>query len=161
MMISMKIEAIIIYIVIPIVAAAIGGTITLFGVKATIKNQEKGEKKKRINSIRPWIYFSDGINGMVDTSIALFPDNYAEEVDSAKVGMFIINTDNGIALLDRIESETCIYKPKGLNLIDKSSKIAVYLYSKNRVETLRGFMLFIKDVDGNEYRYPVKMSFYD
>ena len=80
-MISMKIEAIIIYIVIPIVAAAIGGTITLFGVKATIKNQEKREKESRINSIRPWIYFSDSISGMVDASISLFPENYDEKTE--------------------------------------------------------------------------------
>lgn len=156
-MISMKIEAIIIYIVIPIVAAAIGGTITLLGVRATIKNQEKEERKKRINAIRPWIYFSESISGMVDASISLFPENYDEKTDTADVGTYIINTDNGIALLDRIESETCIYKPNGLNLIDKNSKVSVYLYMKNRVETLKEFELFIKDVDGNEYRYPIKM----
>lgn len=158
MMISMKIEVIIIYIIIPIVAAAIGGTITLLGVRATIKNQEKEEQKKRINTIRPWIYFLESYSGMVDASISLFPEHYDEKTDTADLGTHIINTDNGIALLDRIESETCIYRPNGLNLIDKNSKVAVYLYAKTGVETLKGFVLIIKDVDGNEYKYPVKLS---
>ena len=153
----MKMDAIIIYVIIPIVAAALGGTITLFGVRATIKNQEKREKESRINSIRPWIYFSDSISGMVDASISLFPENYDEKTDIAELGTYIINTDNGIALLDRIESEKCVYKPNGLNLIDKNSRVILSLYPKSRMETLKGFALFIKDVDGNEYRYPIKL----
>lgn len=138
-------------IVIPLCSALLGGGLTLLGVRLAIKDQSKKEEYARKAAARPWIFSCEEHIPSEKKMYKMVPDSDCS--DRGTVAGNIKNTDNGILILDCAESEAVRYTPDGDNVVDKNSAIELVIHLKNRVETLKGFHLYIKDVYGNRYCY--------
>lgn len=144
-------------IVVPFCSALLGGGLTLLGVWLTIKDQNKKEEAARKAAVRPWIFSCEGHIPKNKKTYRMIPDlNYSEY---EWIAGNIKNTDNGILILDCVESVTesgtfrCI--PYIDNVVEKNSAIELVIHLKNHVKTLKGLHLYIKDVYGNRYGYKI------
>ena len=71
----------------------------------------------------------------------------------------IKNTDNGIVILDRVETENNRYYPEADTVVEKNQMFELkvrWIISGN--ETLKDVRLFVKDIYGNEYQYPASLD---
>lgn len=143
-------------IIVPLCSALLGGGLTLFGVWLTIKDQRKKEEVARKAAVRPWIFSCEEYIPQDKNIYSMVPDSYGTE------NMFIAgnikNTDNGILILNCVESETARYIPDGDYVVDKNSAIELVIHLKNRVETLKRLHLYIKYVYGNRYCYKMILN---
>lgn len=139
-------------IIIPLISAIIGGGLTLLGVIITIKNQEKSSKKSAIDSVKPWIFsFPRPSPNLIRELIMATSHDYN---DFAPFEVFIKNTDNGIAIIEKVSTENNVYYPLFGKILDKNTKTNLCIYLGER-ETLNDMILHIKDVYGNTYKYKI------
>ena len=143
-------------IVIPLISALFGGFLTLLGVKMTITAQNKKEDIARKASVRPWIFTcEEHVPGDKKTYAMEAEPNHNER---GFIAGNIRNTDNGLLILDYVESRTVQYVPTGDKVVDKNSSIELVIFLKDKVETLEGFHLYIRDIYDNRYRYSLIME---
>ena len=138
-------------IVVPLVAAFIGGFLTLAGVWLTIHREKKAAKDNKRASVKPWIYSLDAIEHYDHNSantILLGCDTTVR----TQLQFIIKNTDNGIAIIDRFETENNVYLSKAGKILDKNS-VTHLLVNLGENETLEDMYLYVKDVYGNTYQY--------
>lgn len=143
-------------IIVPVCSALFGGGLTLLGVWLTIRDQSKKEEAARKAAARPWIFSCEEYIPHNKKTYSMVPDS--DDSEDMFIAGNIKNTDNGILILDCVESEAVRYTPDGDNVVDKNSAIELVIYLKNRVETLKGLHLYIKDVYGNRYCYKITLN---
>lgn len=143
-------------IIVPVCSALFGGGLTLLGVWLTIRDQSKKEETARKAAARPWIFSCEEYIPQDKKTYFMVPDS--DDSEDMFIAGNIKNTDNGILILDCVESETVRYTPDGDNVVDKNSAIELVIHLKNRVETLKGLHLYIKDVYGNRYCYKMTLN---
>ena len=68
------------------------------------------------------------------------------------ITFLIKNTDNGVAIIYRYETETKKYVPIVGGILDKNSISYVHVFPVQG-DTLNDMYLYIKDIYGNEYKY--------
>ena len=143
-------------IVVPVCSALLGGGLTLLGVWLTIKDQNKKEETARKAAARPWIFSCEEYIPQDKKTYFMVPDSdYSQDMFISGI---IKNTDNGILILDCVESEAVRYTSAGDNVVDKNSAVELVILLKNHVEPLKGFHLYIKDVYGNRYSYEMPLN---
>lgn len=138
-------------IVIPLVAAFIGGFLTLAGVWLTIHREKKVAKENTRFSVKPWIYSLDAIEHYDHNSANTILLEGDTSINS-RLQFVIKNTDNGIAIIDRFETENNVYPPKAGKILDKNSVTHLNI-NLGENETLKDMHLYIKDVYDNTYKY--------
>lgn len=149
-------------VIIPLIAALIGGGLTMWGVVYTIKSQRKDEEKRRRDAVRPFLYSCPKEPGYQKPIMKMYvfsnPDEPCMGQDMAYFGI-IKNTDNGIMILDRVETENNRYYPEADTVVEKNQMFELkvrWIISGN--ETLKDVRLFVKDIYGNEYQYPASLD---
>ena len=142
--------------VISLISALIGGGLTLIGVLCTLKAQKKEESNSRKLEAKPWLFSFDDRQEYDPTGMVSYRmevgGTYHFGTNSYFMGV-IKNTDNGIALLDRVVTKNSIYYPSCGNVVDKDTLFILSIVLANRTETLQDMYLFVKDIYGNSYRY--------
>ena len=140
-----------------IISAIIGGCLTLLGVYITLKEQDKKDAETRKLSVKPWIFSYEHVHLTSEhTECIMVPDS---DFSNAKITGKIKNTDNGILILDYVESENAIYKPNNSSfVVEKNSVIELIIFLKDKVETLKSMSLYVKDIYGNQYRYELILN---
>lgn len=144
-------------IVVPIISALIGGGLTLWGVRKTIEYEKNNEKENLKLAVRPWIFNVDPMEDY-DYKSSKFFNLITQDFNFVDHMMFIIkNTDNGVAIIDRIETEQMTYLPSNGNILDKNMICTINVYI-DAGETLKDWILYVKDVYGNEYPYQLEVD---
>ncbi len=152
----MNCEQVITSILVPLVSACIGGGLTLLGVRLSLRSERKKEEKNRIDSAKPWLYSLDRREDQDWKSVyeLFFSSDGRIDPTQKPTTIIIKNTDNGIAILDRIITETTEYYPVAGKVIEKGKKAHLYIqWAKS--ETLVNMRLQLHDVYGNEYCYEI------
>lgn len=143
-------------IAIPLISALIGGGLTLLGVRCTLKAQEKEYTINRKLEAKHWLFSFDERQDYDPTGMVRYRmemgGTYHFEKNSCLTGI-IKNTDNGIALLDRVETKTNTYYPSCGNVVDKEALFVLSIVLAEGTETMQNMRLFVKDIYGNSYKY--------
>lgn len=148
-------------ITVPIICALLGGGITLGGVWATIKNEAKKDREARRIAAKPlaFSYQIDYKELKSDNSKRLVYSMISKSGKGSLVVSGIIkNTDNGIMMLDRVESACSVYYPDQNRVVDKNTVIRLDIYLEDRVENLQDAYLYVKDIYGNQYKYAIDFT---
>lgn len=142
-------------IIIPLASAFVGGFITLAGVWLTIKRDIKREADNHVKSVKPWIYSinnlkSSDYQGLNDIVMATSV-NYESK---SSILIIIQNTDNGVAIVDKLVTEKKVYYPIISSIIGKNSVMRMFV-NFEKGETIKDMYLYVRDVLGNQYKYEV------
>ena len=144
-------------IVIPLVSAAIGGGLTLLGVWFTLRNQTKKEERQRRLNVKPILLSYDKRRGLCNESLQVYRMEIGGTLTAADdpfATVYIKNTDNGVACLNRIETENNQYFPSCGNIVEKNELVQVVVVLANDcTETLKKPCLIVDDIYGNSYKY--------
>lgn len=149
----------IIYVLIPLISAIIGGGLTLAGVVVTINWETKQKKQEEIEKVKPIIINYDYAAIESNERFPIF--NFYAVDDSVKTehvfDCLFKNTDNGILFFDYIESERKKYLTFDGAAVDKNTVFCVII--RNIIgESLKGFKIYCHDILGNEYYYEAKYN---
>ena len=161
-------------IIIPMISAIIGGGLTMWGVYVTIKDQhEKDAEAQRLEAesdserrrleAKPWLFSYDEAQDYDVKKVQYYCMDLSGDMNMRGRGAGILtglikNTDNGIMLLDRVESENHVYLPSTGNIVEKGSLIQLIIWLSTECETLENMRLYVKDIYGNTYCYPMKLD---
>lgn len=138
-------------IIIPLVAALIGGGLTLIGVLVTIRHENKKRCEEKILSNKPYIYLINPLQKYDDNAIDYVLTN--DEVNSNKRDGFILkNTDNAILIIESLVIDGIEYLPKYGNVVDKN-KTAIININNVIPRDDSSIVLTIKDSLKNVYKY--------
>ena len=155
-------KEILIYIVIPIISACIGGGLTLIGVLLTMKYENKKRKEEIKAANKPLFYVIDPMQQYDNKNSSDF-DFVNEEIGTSRSFITIIlkNTDKTILVLDYISINSIKYYPKNGNIVDKNTIFNVYIHipTGEKVDYNSNIVFSIKDSVGNNYKY--KLSYKD
>lgn len=145
-------------IIIPLISAFIGGFITMLGVIITIRSEKKKEAKNAIKAIKPWIFSLDycNDNDIENANMICLSDGNPIN-HSVDAHILIKNTDNGIGIIEKMQTEKNTYYPTIGKLLEKDrvTKLNICFGSG---ENLRNMLLTITDIYGNKYLYEVFME---
>ena len=142
------------YIIIPLLSALLGGTV---GVFFTIVYESRQRKKAQKLAFKPWIY-SSGKNVSFDSNSLneiVFGNSNFEFADISSLYIYLHNTDNGICVLKRFQTESKAYYPNQNSIADKNSISRIQIVFEPG-DTLKEMELYIEDVFGNLYIYDVE-----
>ena len=137
-----------------LMAALIGVLGTLLGVIITSCIENKRRRKELIFMNIPiivnWSIYNDS------NAITIALESEGEYSDSI-TGVFK-NTNNGIAFIDYVKTETKTYYPVNCSTVDKNTVFNLLL---RRIggETLKKCTIFCHDVFGNSYYYTAHFCF--
>lgn len=144
-------------IIVPVCSALLGGGLTLIGVYLTLWKQDRKDAETRKLSVKPWIFSYEHVYLPSDhMECIMIPDS---DISNAQIAGNIKNTDNGILILDYVESADTVYKPNNSSfVVEKNSVIELIIFLKDKVETLKSMSLYVKDIYGNQYRYELILN---
>ena len=143
-------------IIIPLLSALIGGFVTMLGVILTIKHEQKKAAEERKQDAKPWLFSMDDKENFDCTKandIILMADATLE----GRPGLCILikNTDNGVGIIEKLQTKNNTYLPTVGRVLDKNSISYVHFFFAPH-ETLTDMFLHISDVYGNKYMYRVE-----
>jgi len=147
-------QEIITQIAVPIFSAIIGGGMTLWGVKMTLRKEQKAEEAQKKAECMPFL-FSVNDQATVDLDSVIhytFGLGKASE-DIAFVGVQgrIKNIGQKAYILDRIETPNFTYVPLDGSVVDVGRVCQVYIYAEDNLDT--EWTLYVRDLLGNQYKY--------
>ncbi len=143
--------------IISVFCAALGGVITLLGVRWTILYNQKQEKEKEKAVIRPIFYRIDPFQGYdTEGAMELFFRFQKKGKMYQEVSGTFKNTDHAIMKIRSITMGDLIYYPQNGNVIDKNMLFSLRILT-NQIPKKRDILMEIEDVLGNPYFY--KMCF--
>lgn len=143
-------------VVIPLLSALISGGLTLIGVYLTLRKQRKSDLELKKLSVKPWLLSCAQDKSKEILIYKMIPEHTTEYRTDIFLESKIKNTDNGIAILDCVRTENCVYYPAEDYIVDKNTVIKLVIYlNLNDEETLKQMYLYVSDVYGNHYRYPL------
>lgn len=140
-------------IVIPIIVGVLGCLVTIYGIKMTFQHEKKVQERKTIDDAKPWTFTLDAaesVNHKEKNRIIL--KGSAPASNSARIVFIIKNTDNGVGIIQRFQTESTTYLPAIGRVLDKNSCTEVCIML-NEGECLKNMYLIISDVYGTEYKY--------
>ena len=140
-------------IIIPIVAALLGGGLTMWGVAWTLKAQKKERDEDARLAVKPVFYRLHPMQDYEYKDAQEFAMCCSEN-PTWKVYAIIKNTENGILILDRLETANNVYYPHHGSVIEKNTVINLHIGLVDG-DTMEGATFHVKDVLGNEYVYAV------
>ena len=143
-------------VMVPLGSALIGGLLALLGVLITLCREKEELKKERIEKAKPILnnYSLTAVDRSNFVPVFVFKSNEGENINILE-GVFK-NTDNGIAFIDYIKTETKTYMPVDSVTVDKNMVFRIQL--KNITgESLKFCSIFCHDIYGTKYSY--KASF--
>lgn len=107
-------------VIVPLGSALIGGLLALLGVLITLCREKKELKKERIERAKPILinYSLAAVERSSFVPVFIFKSNEGENINILE-GVFK-NTDNGIAFIDYIKTETKTYMPVDSATVDKN-----------------------------------------
>ena len=149
-------------IIVPLLAALIGGGMTLIGVIITIrhdnKNREEDRKRELIQRAKPILINYAGHRG-AETTVLYFSESGKEEGGKTIFGSFK-NTDNGILTVDKIvaASGNLTYLPVAYSTVDKNTAFIIGITLANYKETFDGWTMYVHDIYDNPYCYRMKFN---
>jgi len=140
-------------IIIPILAAFLGGGITMWGVVRTIKYERKNAQEQAIQAAKPWIFSLDALEHYDYKNAGDIKLEGNSPLRKESTLQFILrNTDNGIGIIEKFVTEKNEYIPVIGRILDKNSinHVTVFL---NKNESLKDMHFIVRDVYGNRYNY--------
>lgn len=142
-------------IVVPLLSALIGGLLTMLGVVYTIKNERNKSEEQTIQDAKPWLFSLVPLDEYDYKKASTIILRGSEPLDENMKLQFIIkNTDNGVGIIEKFETENNVYFPCVGRILDKNS-ISHVDAVVNKWETLKDMFLYVKDIYGNRYKYKV------
>lgn len=146
-------------IVIPLLSAFIGGFVTMWGVILTIKSEKKKDKENDIKAVKPWIYSINALErydpkNANEVIISNDFDFKNSPHYSRKHQMIIKNTDNGIGIIEEVQTKKKSYFPICGSVLEKSSVFEIYLCI-DEDDNLDDAVLIISDIYDNRYLYKI------
>lgn len=145
-------------IIIPLVAALIGGVITMFGVIKTITWEKRKTDKARIDDAKPWLFClnSDEIQmGRCPRSVWL-SSGFEELKDP--IELFVKNAGTGIGIVTRLKTAHVEYTPIDSGVLEKETVTMVAFKPAVHKENLEHMRLYVSDIYGNQYEYEVRQG---
>ena len=141
-------------VVVPLLAAIIGGGMTLWGVLITLNKERKQEEARKREAYMPFL-FSVNEKATVDLDSVI---HYtfglgANSKEIAFVGVQgrIKNVGQKPYVLDRIETPSDTYIPLDGNIVDVGCVCQLYIRAEDELD--KEWVLYVKDLLGNEYAY--------
>lgn len=138
-------------IVLNIVAAVVGGALTLAGVAWTIKKTDEDKKETQRLTLKPWLFWSNIARTIKGTQQYYFSNPTLNVIDYKFVGC-LKNTDNGIAVLKKIITANNEYYPESDAIVDKDSYFVIFAHLDEK-DIAEAVYLVVEDVLHNEYKY--------
>ena len=152
---------IIIYIIIPILSAIIGGSLTLIGVLLTIGNENKKRREEVKLATKPLFYIADptqvySSKNFVD--IVLIEKN--EKKYDEGYELIFKNTDKAIFIIEYIEINGIKHYPKYGDVVDKNLLFCLRLLVKKGVLNCmkNRIILSVNDLLNNNYKYQLEYT---
>ncbi|MBQ2729895.1 MAG: hypothetical protein IJF69_03895 [Clostridia bacterium] len=144
-------------VIVPLGSALIGGLLALLGVLITLCREKKELKKERIERAKPILinYSLAAVERSSFVPVFIFKSNEGENINILE-GVFK-NTDNGIAFIDYIKTETKTYMPVDSATVDKNMVFRVQLINITG-ESLKTFSIFCHDIYGTKYTYKARFK---
>ena len=144
-------------IIIPILCALIGGGLTMLGVQRTLKAQRIESDRIRIQEARPYLFTEHSMRTPNSIPQLLLKSAEDNSCDYA-LRYYVKNSDNGIAVVKKVTTDNCTYIPTEGNVIGKDCVTCVNIFLADKAETMQGWKLFVEDIYGNEYCYPMTLN---
>ena len=153
----MTINDVILYIIIPLVSAVIGGGLTLVGVLITTKHETKIRTEEKISNNEPLFYIFDPLqqfDSQGTQEYHFFPKN---EKTNGSRGILFKNTDKTYIVLDSIRINSKYYYPKIGKVVNKNEMFTIRIYSSENYLTNKDttITLNVRDILGNKYSYKI------
>lgn len=142
-------------IIIPLLSAVLGGAITMWGVVHTIKHEQKKAEEQAIQDVKPWVFSLDPLEDYDYKKASVITLSASEQLSGNTNIQFIIkNTDNGVGIIEKYETENNTYYPRVGRILDKNSVNYINIILSPK-ETLEDMFLYVNDIYGNSYKYKV------
>ena len=155
----MNCNEIVVGIIIPIIAAIIGGALTLSGVLISIKFERKKHDEEIKRACEPLFYVLDYAQEYDYKSATTF---YFESDDGGDGNISIIfkNTDKIQLILDYISFNNKKYFPQNGSVVDKNMVFYINIRSYANIlnKNENNIYLVIRDVLNNKYKYKIIYS---
>lgn len=146
-------------VIIPIICALIGGGLTMLGVQKTLKAQRSESDRIRIQEAKPYLFAEHPAQTTAQDSIPqLLLKSVAGDSCTHAPRCYVKNSDNGIAIVKKVTTDNHTYIPTEGNVIDKDCVTGLTIFLADRTETMYGWKLFVEDIYGNEYCYPMTLK---
>lgn len=140
-------------IVIPMLAALVGGGITMWGVVYTIKHEQKDTHEQTRKTAKPWIFSLDKFEHYDYKNAGQIKlEGISPLGEDSKLPFILRNTDNGIGIIEKFITANNEYLPVIGRILEKNSVNYVVVYL-NQNENLKDMRFIIRDVYGNRYQY--------
>ena len=141
-------------VIIPIICALIGGGLTMWGVQRTLKAQRIESDRIRIQEAKPYLFAEHPVRAPAWDSIPqlLLKSADGDSCDYA-LQCYVKNSDNGIAVVKKVTTDSHTYIPTEGNVIDKDCVTGLNIFPVDKTETMRGWKMFVEDIYGDEYCY--------
>ena len=146
-------------IIVPILAALLGGWITMWGVVHTIKFERKNAREQAMQAAKPWIFSLDPCEDYdYKNTGRIILQGDAPLEPNASLEFILRNTDNGIGIIEKFITKNNEYFPVLGRILDKNTAKEV-IVTLNTHENLENMYFIIRDVYGNRYKYKAFMAF--
>ena len=133
----------------------ISGSLTLIGVLITINNANKKESRNRVASAKPWIFSIDKRENFDNKNVNdIIIGTQNRSNSEYPISFYIKNTDNGIGIIDRVQTSNRIFRTSVGRVLEKNMVAFIHIYPDHGTE-LKEMFIFIMDIYGNEYRYRI------
>lgn len=149
-------QEIIFNIIIPLISALIGGSLTLIGVIITIKSQNKKNNQDLCEQYRPYFGIvhdvSDQCYKNSKDTIRVDFCNDENEYDVYMLHMYILTSDKNCFSFESIEINGIIYKVHVSTFAIKEQMYELYVVGKSIVKIESAFLVLIDGIN-KKHRY--------
>lgn len=136
---------------VPLIAAFIGGLLTLSGVIITLHTQKKEAAIIKKDEAKPYLCCLESCKNMKDIETLTLKQTSDNQTEICKIMFIIKNTDNGIAFIKELKTENNVYTPIDNNIIDKNETVKLLIIVANKKESLKNWELIFADIYDNNY----------
>lgn len=138
---------------IALLAAFIGGAMTLFGVLLTIKSDEKQNKQIIIEKNKPQLFIPIRFDIIDAVNIVITPDSDNKNCNKAfNNKIYIKNSDKAPYVFEKLVINETEYKPKNGSYVEKGELLCLLFYAE---KTFKEAFLHIKSSSNEKYVYKV------
>ena len=146
-------------VIVPLVAAVLGGSLTVWGVILTIKEDNKIRKEDIRIQNEPLFYILDPNQDYDNTNIKEF-DFKAIEQATGYIQILLKNTDKTPFVLEYVNINGKTYLPQNGTVVDKNDLFYLNIHTNDNfmANKVNKAYIAIKDVLNIEYKYRLNYS---